>query len=105
MTDYLPHAYTDFRTTYPDVAARLDDLGEQTRLAGPLDSQAQHLVKLGIAVGALAEGAVRSHARQALDAGASPEAVRQVAVLAITTAGFPTAIAALGWIDEVLANR
>ncbi len=105
MSDYLPDAYTDFRTSYPEVAARLDDLGEQTRLAGPIDGLAQHLVKLGIAVGALAEGAVRSHARQAVGAGASPAAVRQVAVLAITTAGFPTAIAALGWIDEVLANR
>ncbi len=105
MSDYLPDAYTDFRTTYPEVAARLDDLGEQTRMAGPLDGPTQHLVKLGIAVGALAEGAVRSHARQALGAGATPEAVRHVAVLAITTAGFPTAIAALGWIDEVLASR
>ncbi len=105
MSDYLPDAYTDFRTSYPEVAARLDDLGEQARAAGPLDGPTQHLVKLGIAVGALAEGAVRSHARQALDAGATPEAVRHVAVLAITTAGFPTAIAALGWIDEVLANR
>ncbi len=105
MTDYLPHAYTDFRTAYPELAGRLDDLGMQARLAGPLDGQAQHLVKLGIAVGALAEGAVRSHARQALDAGATPDAVRHVAVLAITTAGFPTAIAALGWIAEVLASR
>ena len=31
------------------------------------------------------------------------EAIRQTALLAISTAGFPTAIAAMVWIDEVLA--
>jgi alkylhydroperoxidase/carboxymuconolactone decarboxylase family protein YurZ len=29
--------------------------------------------------------------------------IRQTALLAISTAGFPTAIAALAWIEEVLA--
>ncbi len=62
-------------------------------------------MKLGLAVGALAEGAVCSNIRKALAAGATEDDVRQVALLAITTNGFPTAIAALGWIDEVLAAR
>jgi len=30
--------------------------------------------------------------------------VRHVAMLAVTTCGFPTAIAGLGWIDEVLES-
>ncbi len=105
MADYLPKAYTDFRAAYPDVAGALDGLGAAADDAGPLSAVERHLVKLGIAIGALAEGAVRSHARQALDAGAGAETVRHAAVLAITTAGFPTAIAALGWIDEVLSAR
>ncbi len=105
MSDYLPKAYTDFRSAYPDVASALDGLGEASDAAGPLDARARHLVKLGIAIGALAEGAVRSHARQALDAGASADEVRHAAVLAISTAGFPTAIAALGWVEEVLSAR
>ena len=45
---------------------------------------------------------MKSNARKALAAGASPDEVRQVGILAITTCGFPTAIAGLGWIDEVL---
>jgi len=45
---------------------------------------------------------VKSNARKALAAGASADDVRQVGILAITTCGFPTAIAGLGWIDEVL---
>lgn len=99
---YLPEVYTKFRQRYPEVAQALDRLGAATEAAGPLDPKTQRLVKLGIAIGALAEGAVRSNARRALEAGASPEEVRQVAVLAITTRGFPAAIAGLGWVEEVL---
>jgi len=33
----------------------------------------------------------------------SDEDIRQTALLAISTAGFPTAIAAMSWIEEVLA--
>jgi alkylhydroperoxidase/carboxymuconolactone decarboxylase family protein YurZ len=100
--EYLPGVYLGFRERYPAVAAALDGLGEATDAAGPLDERGARLVKLGLAVGALAEGAVKSNARKALAAGASPDEVRQVGILAITTCGFPTAIAGLGWIDEVL---
>jgi 4-carboxymuconolactone decarboxylase len=99
---HLPDVYLGFREDYPAVAAALDGLGEAVDGAGPLDERSNRLVKLGLAVGALAEGAVKSNARKALAAGASPEEVRQVGILAITTCGFPTAIAGLSWIDEVL---
>lgn len=103
MTDYLPEIYTRFREAYPEVAGALDRLGAATEAAGPLDARTQRLVKLGIAIGGLAEGAVRSNVRKALEAGVTPEEVRQVALLAIATRGFPAAIAGLSWIDEVLA--
>jgi 4-carboxymuconolactone decarboxylase len=99
---HLPDVYLGFREDYPAVAAALDGLGEAVDGAGPLDERSNRLVKLGLAVGALAEGAVKSNARKALAAGASPEEVRQVGILAITTCGFPTAIAGISWIDEVL---
>ena len=101
--DHLPGIYVRFRDDYPAVAAALDGLGEAVDGAGPLDERTARLVKLGLAVGGLAEGSVKSNARKALAAGASLEEVRQVAMLAVTTCGFPTAIAGLGWIDEVLA--
>ncbi|HEX5642957.1 MAG TPA: carboxymuconolactone decarboxylase family protein [Thermoleophilia bacterium] len=100
--EYLPDVYLGFREHYPAVAEALDGLGEAVDGAGPLGERDVRLVKLGLAVGALAEGAVKSNARKALAAGASPDEVRQVGILAITTCGFPTAIAGLGWIDEVL---
>jgi alkylhydroperoxidase/carboxymuconolactone decarboxylase family protein YurZ len=101
--DHLPGIYVRFRDSYPAVAAALDGLGEAADAAGPLDERTARLVKLGLAVGAVAEGSVKSNARKALAAGATPDEVRQVAILAITTCGFPTAIAGSGWIDEVLA--
>ncbi len=99
---HLPDVYLGFREDYPAVAAALDGLGEAVDGAGPLDERSARLVKLGLAVGALAEGAVKSNARKALAAGASADEVRQVGILAITTCGFPSAIAGIGWIDEVL---
>jgi 4-carboxymuconolactone decarboxylase len=103
MSDYLPDVYVRFRERYPDIALSLDALGKATEDAGGLDARSQRLVKLGIAIGALAEGAVRSNVRKARTVGVSDADIRQTALLAISTAGFPTAIAALAWIEEVLA--
>jgi 4-carboxymuconolactone decarboxylase len=101
MTDHLPEIYTRFRRDYPAVAAAQDAVAEAVASAGTLDERTLRLVKLGIAVGALAEGSVRSNARRALAAGVSIADVRQVALCAITTRGFPAAVAALDWIDDV----
>ncbi|MFA9432223.1 carboxymuconolactone decarboxylase family protein [Egicoccus sp. AB-alg2] len=103
--EYLPDVYVGIRERYPDVAAALDALGRAGEAAGPLDEREQRLATLGIAIGALAKGAVRSNVRKALGVGCSPDAIRHAAVLAITTAGFPSAVAAMGWIDEVLAEE
>jgi len=103
--DYLPEIYLSFRERYPHVAGALDTVGESVDQAGPLDARQRALVRLGIAVGALAEGAVRSNARKALATGATPEEIAHVAVLAISVRGFPAAIAGLGWIDEVLETE
>jgi 4-carboxymuconolactone decarboxylase len=104
MSDkYLPDVYVGFRRDFPAVAKALDGLGEAVDEAGPLDEKSARLVKLGLAVGSLAEGAVRSNVRKALAAGATAAEVRQVALMAITTCGFPVAIAGTTWVDEVLA--
>ena len=103
MSDYLPEAYVRFREHYTDVARSLDALAKATEEAGSLDARAQRLVKLGIAIGALAEGAVRSNVRKARALGVTDDEIRQTAMLAISTVGFPAAVAASAWIEEVLA--
>ncbi|NLG65575.1 MAG: carboxymuconolactone decarboxylase family protein [Actinobacteria bacterium] len=103
--EHLPDVYLDFREDFPTVAVALDTLGQATDKAGPLDERTARLVKLGLAIGAASQGAARSNARKALAAGASPEEVRHVALLAIATCGFPTAIAGLSWVHDALAKE
>jgi alkylhydroperoxidase/carboxymuconolactone decarboxylase family protein YurZ len=73
--------------------------------SGPLDDRTRRLVKLGIAVGINSEGAVRSHARRALDEGVSPEELRHAVLLGLTTIGFPEMNAALKWVDTVIEKH
>ncbi len=82
---------------------RRDRLGALAQSAnkGPLDEHTSRLVKLGIAIGAMAEGAVRSNARRALQAGATPEELLHVVALTVTTRGFPAAVASYAWIEDV----
>ena len=101
--EHLPDVYVQFRRRFPEIASALDALGKAVDGAGPLDERTTRLVKLGLAIGTSSQGAVRSNVRKALAAGASADEVRQVAALAVTTCGFPAAIAGIGWIDEVLA--
>ncbi len=101
----LPGAYTKFRRTFPKVVKLYEQLGEAAATAGPLDQRTVHLVKLGMAMGARSEGAVHSHTRRALAAGATPAQVRHAAALAVPTLGFPAAVAAYTWIEDVLRRR
>ena len=75
-------------------------LGQAAAEAGPLDVKTEHLVKLALAVGAGREGAVHSHVRRGQAAGLTREELRRVALLAITTIGWPAAVAALSWIED-----
>lgn len=99
---YLPEVYKDFKKKFPKVAAAYDDLGDSCNKQGPLDKKCQRLIKLGIAIGINSEGGVRSHARRALEEGISAKEIRHAVLMATTTAGFPTMIAAMKWVDEVI---
>jgi alkylhydroperoxidase/carboxymuconolactone decarboxylase family protein YurZ len=94
-----------FAKRYPAVAAAYEQLGDATQAAGPLDGKQRALAKLAIAIGAFREGATHSHTRRALEAGCSVEEIRHVVVLATTTLGFPSMMATMTWVDDVLRRR
>lgn len=98
----IPKAHLKFRDVYPDVASAYERLGQATQEWGPLDKKTRELVKLAIAVGNRHEGGTHSHTRRALDHGATPDEVRHVALLSLTTLGFPSMMAALTWVEDVL---
>src|ERR687891_69478 len=103
--EYLPDVYQHFERAFPHIHSAHQDLAKACYEGGPLDERAARLVKLGIALGAQAEGAVRSHARRALSEGESREEVRHVGLLALTTIGFPHTIAGLRWIEKTGRRR
>ena len=98
----LPAAYERFQRTHRRAWEAYDHLGAAVHQEGPLDPRIRELVKLGMAIGGRLEGAVHSHARRALEAGASAAEIAHVVSLAITTVGFPTAVAAFTWVEETL---
>lgn len=102
MAQSVPASYAAFQDDYPDVYAAYAQLGLAVHANGPLDSGTRALVKLALAIGVGAEGAVHSHTRKCLEAGHGADAIRQVVLLAIPTAGFPAAMAALSWVNDIL---
>lgn len=98
----VPKRFLTFVEANPEVGAAYKALGLAVAGAGPLDKRTQQLVKIGIAIGAGLEGAVHSHVRKALEAGATQEEIRHAAMQATTTVGFPTMMAGLSWVDDVL---
>ena len=98
----IPQPFQDLTRDYPAVAEAYEALGSAAHDAGPLDERTRRLVKLAIAVGGRLEGAVRAQARLARKGGITDAELDHVALLAITTAGLPSAVSARTWIrDEI----
>lgn len=97
----LPPSYRRLQEDFPPVWEAFDNLGKRCHQAGPLEAKVRRLVKLGIATGAGLEGAVHSHTRRALDEGITPEEIRHVVLLAMTTVGFPRTMAAFSWVNDL----
>lgn len=101
----VPKRFQKFTEDYPEVASSYESLGNAVHSAGPLDDKTRALVKLAISTGARLEGAVHSHARKALKAGATPEEMKHTVLLALPTIGLPSMMAALSWLDDILEKE
>lgn len=102
---HIPAPYKRFVKDFPEVSKAYSAFAKSCHEHGPLNEKTRRLVKLGVAVGLCSEGAVKSHARRALQIGASPDEVRHAVLLGMTTVGFPQTIAALEWLQEVLPAK
>jgi AhpD family alkylhydroperoxidase len=103
--EQLPKPYLEFRDRFPELARAYDTLGETAHQNGPLDDKTRQLVKLALSIGAGHEGAVHSHTRRAMHAGATREEVFHVVTLAVTSIGFPSAVAAYTWVTDELKRK
>ena len=101
-SEKLPGSIRKFNKRYPEIWEAFANLGSLCHdKGGPLDEKTRRLVKLGISIGAQHEGAVHSAARTARAAGVSKEEAMQVAILAVTSIGWPPACAAMTWIEDI----
>ncbi|MBI4909517.1 MAG: carboxymuconolactone decarboxylase family protein [Acidobacteria bacterium] len=106
MQEAKPTSIQQFEKLSPEVWAAFAALGEACHeKGGPLDEKTRRLVKLGIAIASQHEGAVHSATRHALESGLTEKELMHVAILAITTVGWPAAYAAMTWIRDVLSNE
>ena len=100
--DQLPSRAGDLARRHPEVWESYAELGRRCAEAGPLDAATRHLVKIALAAGAGAEGAVHSHVRRGLAEGLRADQIKHVALLAVTTLGLPGAVRTMTWIEDML---
>lgn len=94
-----PRTFDEFSAAFPKLREAWDLLGDAAK-EGPLDEKTQRLIKLGIAIGAMREGAVHSSVRKARTAGASDAEMNQVVALASSVIGMPSAVAVWTWVRD-----
>jgi alkylhydroperoxidase/carboxymuconolactone decarboxylase family protein YurZ len=105
MAKALPKPVNQFSKQYPKIWEAFNELGERCHVAGPLNEKTRRLVKVALSIGAGLEGATHSAVRNARSAGISAEEINHVALLAITTLGFPSATRAMTWISDLQETK
>ena len=101
-SEELPQHYVSIKERFVDYGKKLSDLGQEVKDLGPLDNKTCELIQIAASAAIRSEGAVHSHVRRAIEAGASDEEVYQSVVLLTSTIGFPNVAAAISWVDDIL---
>ena len=99
----VPEHYKSLQQRFADVIEGVEALGATIRNRGPINKRTAHLIQMAAAAAIGSEGSVQSHARRALEAGASTEELCHAILLLVSTIGFPRAAAGIKWVDAVIA--
>ena len=99
-----PKMYSTFVARYPKLGIAWENIAEAGK-EGPLDERTVRLIKLGISIGALREGAVHSSVRKAVDMGIPREELEQTVALAAGTLGLPATVAAFSWVRDIIGDE
>lgn len=101
----LPKMYTGIKKRYKKLGTAVDNLGKTVRAIGPINQKTSHLIQLGAAAAIRSEGAVHSHVRRALEAGAKKDEIYHTIILLTSTIGFPAVSAAVSWADDIIEEE
>jgi len=96
----LPENFAGLKKHHERVWTAFEQLAQACHESGPLDEKTRRFIKIALAIGAGLEGATHSAVRHAKESGASQSELDQVAILAITTLGFPSAMRAFTWLND-----
>jgi len=100
----LPNHYVSIRKRFEEYGEVLSDLGRVVKDTGPLDEKTSQLVQLAASAAIRSEGAVHSHAKRAMELGASSDEVYHSLILLTSTIGFPNVAAAISWVDDLFKD-
>ena len=98
----LPRAAERLAEQHPEIWRAYQELGAAVSQAGPLSDRSKRLVHLALSIGAESHGATHSHTRRGLAEGLTRAELEHVALLAITTLGWPQAVKGLTWMRDVI---
>lgn len=97
--------YLKVKNRFPGFLGAVEALGTTARNEGPLAEKEAQLIQLAAAAAIRSEGAVHSHTRRALEAGAKVDEIYHALILLTSTIGFPNVMAALSWAEDVLGDE
>lgn len=107
MTDIPtpPPTYQDFVKRYPKLEEAWEKINEAGKEGGNFDEKTMRLIKLGIAMGAMKQGAIASGVRKALAIGITHSEIEQVIALTAGTLGMSSTVAVFSWVQEVFNQQ
>ncbi|MDR0900302.1 MAG: carboxymuconolactone decarboxylase family protein [Methanobrevibacter sp.] len=103
--DNKPKLYRSIRERFEEYGEVLGELGRISKDNGPISTKEAHLIKLAASAAIRSEGAVHSHARRALEAGATEDELYHSLIIITSTVGFPTVAAAISWVDDIVYGK
>ncbi|MCK4922079.1 MAG: carboxymuconolactone decarboxylase family protein [Bacteroidales bacterium] len=102
MSKKISKHYEMVKEYHPDYLKAVESLGEVAKKAGPIDGKTAQLIQLAASVACKSEGAVHSHTKRALEAGATKAEIRHSLLILTNTLGFPNVMAGLTWVNDIL---
>ncbi len=102
MANKIPEHYEKVKKYHPDYLEAVERLGVLTKKSGPLDEKTTQLIQIAASIAIRSEGATHSHTRRALESGVTSEEIRHAVLLLTNTLGFPTVMAGMSWVNDIL---
>ena len=94
-----------FAESFPQATEAYRSMKRMYGNAGPIDDKTKQLIQIAVMASIGSEGGVRDHTKLALDAGASPDEVRQAVLLVLGPAGMSRTSVSIVWVNEVISSH